>query len=158
VLLESAARGRVWIVRTERAAAVVGFVGGSKFDAGALHLAVEPFGRDFASLHAFALDDQPLRESRRILLTVVGRAGNQGTTWNRTHTSLGQQWGHGPTIAEQVPATVTLDGATDRKVYALAPDGSRRREVATVRHGDGLRFAVGADDRTLHYEIVRPAN
>jgi hypothetical protein len=156
VFLQQASRGRVWIVRTDRAAAVVGFVGGSKVDAGPLHLAVEPFGRDFASVNAFALDEQPLRESRRILVTVVGRAGNQGTTWNETRTSFGKQWGHGPTIAEQVPATITLDGPTDRKVYALAPDGSRARELAPDRRGGGLTFVVGPDDHTLHYEIVRP--
>jgi hypothetical protein len=156
VVLEQAARGRVWIVRTDRAAAVVGYIGGGRIDAGPLHLNVEPFGRDFASVNAFSLDGQTLRESRRILVTVVGRAGNQGTIWNETRTSLGKQWGHGPTIAERVPATITLDGVGARKVYALAPNGSRVREVAAVRQPSGVMFAVGADDRTLHYEVVRP--
>lgn len=156
VFLRDAVQGRVWVVNTERAAAVVGFVGGSSVDAGALHVAVDRFGRDFASVAAFALDDAPLRDARRVLITVVARAGNQGTTWNETRTSFGKEWGHGPTIAERVPAHLTLAGATDRKVHALAPDGSRAREVATVRAPGGITFAVGPDDHTLHYEVVRP--
>lgn len=154
VTLDTRPQGRVYVVKTDAAAAVVGFVGGSEVDAGALHVRVDRFGRDFASVTALALDGRELARSARVLLTIVARAGNQGTAWNETRTSFRQEWGHGPTIAERVPAMVTLDGPGPRKVFVLAPDGSRQREVAATRTATGLEFRVGADDHTLHYEII----
>jgi hypothetical protein len=89
-----------------------------------------------------------------VLVTIVARAGNQGTVWNEARTSLGKNWGDGPTIAERVPATVTLDGDTSRHVYALAPDGSRARTVTATARDGALTFTVQPDDRTIHYEIA----
>ena len=154
VRIASAAQGRVYLIDTPQAAAAVGFLGGATVDAGALRVACERFGRDFASVTAVALDRAALRESKRILVTVVARATNQGIVWNEAHNSVGAQWGHGPTIAEHVPATITLAGAATRVVYALAPDGTRAHRVTTTAADGGLTFVVAPGDHTLGYEIV----
>ncbi|HYP16664.1 MAG TPA: hypothetical protein VEQ65_05585, partial [Opitutus sp.] len=149
------AQGKLYLIDTDQAAAVVGYIGGGKADAGALRVACERFGRDFASISAVSLDGRPLRASQRVLVTVVARAGNQGAQWNEARNSLGQHWGRGPAIAERVPATITLAGLGDRKVFALAPNGSRRSEVETdTTDDDRLTFAVHPAHQTLHYEIV----
>ena len=87
-------------------------------------------------------------------MTVVARAENQGMKWNALRNSVGADWGHGPTIAERVPATITLAAAGARKVFALAPDGTRAREVKTTADAGALVFTVSPKDHTLHYEIV----
>ncbi len=154
VTLITAPQGRVYVIAAERAAAAVGFLGGGSVDAGALHVCVARFGRDFASVTAVALDAKPLRTSARVLVTVVARAGNQGLVWNESRTSVGAAWGHGPTIAERVPATITLDGLAGRKVYPLAPDGTRAAPVPSADQSGALTFSVGPNDRTIHYEIT----
>jgi len=102
-----------------------------------------------------ALDEQDLRMSRRILITVGSRGENQDMSWNAERTSVGAGWGHGPPIAERVPATITLGGAMKRTVFALRPDGSRGKEVSAQPGASGaLTFSVGPRDDTLNYEIV----
>ncbi|HEY4299527.1 MAG TPA: hypothetical protein VGM73_01555 [Candidatus Didemnitutus sp.] len=154
VRVESGSQGPVWIVDAPEAAAAVGFVGGAKLDAGALRVSCPRFGLDFASITAVALDGRPLPDSKRILVTVVARASNEGIVWNDAHNSLGKNWGHGPTIAEHVPATITLAGGSARDVYALAPDGSRAGQIATQRAGASTTFSTDNGPPTIEYEIV----
>ena len=154
ITLFAAPLGPVYVVNDAPVAAAVGFLGGATVDAGALHVTCARFGRDFAAVTAVALDRGSLRESGRVLITVVARAQNQGIKWNAERTSVGTDWGHGPPIVERVPATITLGGSAGRTVYALAPDGSRAQEIKTVEKDGELTFAVGPDDHTLHYEIV----
>lgn len=154
VSLVDGPRGRLFVVAAPAAAAVVGPIGGASADAGALHVTCQEFGRGFAAITAVALDDRPLEQSRRVLVTLAARGENQGMTWNADRSSIGAGWGRAPTIAERVPATIALDGGVARVVYALAPDGTRARRVTTEAVGGGLRFSVSPEDATLHYEIV----
>jgi hypothetical protein len=154
VQLVPAPQGKVYVIDSEQAAAAVGFLGGTTVQAGALTVECERFGRDFASVTAVALDGRPLRESARILLTIAARAENQGMIWNEAHNSVGQNLGHGPTIAERVPATLTLAGTADRHIYALAPNGTRAKRIATLADGGALRFQITAEHATVHYEIA----
>jgi hypothetical protein len=156
VRLVTAPQGKVYVIDARQAAAVVGYLGGATVNAGALRVGCPRFGRDFASVTAVALDDRPLRESGRVLVTLAARAGNQGMVWNESRTSVGRNWGHGPTIAERVPATITLAGAAGRQVYALAPNGSRANKIQTTSQDGALTFTVQPSDKTLHYEIVAP--
>ena len=154
VRLVKADQGPVWVIDTPGAAAAVGFVGGAKVDAGALRVACGRFGVDFASVTAVALDGKSLGDSGRVLVTVVARASNLGIAWNPAHNSLGKNWGHGPTIAEHVPATVSLAVAGAREVCALAPDGTRAKSVKSTLKDGWLTFAVDGNDRTIEYEVV----
>jgi len=74
--------------------------------------------------------------------------------WNAAHNSVGAAWGHGPTIAERVPATIALATDGPREVFALRPDGRRGRKVGVAYTDGRLSFTVSPEDRTLHYEIV----
>jgi hypothetical protein len=154
VRLIDAPQGKAYVIDSEQAAAAVGFLGGATIEAGPLTVQCDRFGRDFASVTAVALDGRPLRESTRILVTVAARAENQAMVWNAAHNSVGTQLGHGPTIAERVPATLTLAGAANRRLYALAPDGSRTKSIPPMSVGNALRFQVTAEHATLHYEIA----
>lgn len=154
VRLVSSPRGKILVIETERAAAVVGHLGGATVEAGALRVECDRFGLDFASVTAVSLDGRPLRGSSRVLVTLVARAANRGMVWNDARTSVGTNWGHGPTTAERVPARLELAGAAGRKIYALAPNGSRAQEIDGRTDGDAQAFTVEPDHRTLHYEIV----
>jgi len=148
-------KGGVVYVAADRSVAVLsGHIGGTTQTAGALQVTCGNFGRNFASVMAVALDEAPLSGSARILVTLAGRAENQDMGWNELRTSVGDKWGHGPTIAERVPAEFALTVDGPRKVFALAPDGSRAAEVASCKEKGVLWWSVSEKDRTLHYEII----
>lgn len=148
--------GKLFLIATPRAAAVVGFIGGTRQAAGSLEVDCPAFGRNFASVTAVALDGRPLPESTRILVTLVARVANQGMVWNAERTTVGRHWGHGPTIAERVPATLSLACSGPRQVFALAPDGTRAKPVPAVYQKGRLTFSDSPDDHTIDYEIVTP--
>ena len=150
----AAPQGKVFVAESARAAVATGFLGGTSIEAGALRITCPRFGRDFATVSAVSLDNQSLATAKRVLVTVVARAENQGMKWNASRNSVGADWGHGPTIAERVPATITLATKGARKIYALKPDGTRAREVKTTATNGALTFTVSPKDQTLQYEVV----
>ena len=146
--------GKLYRLAAPSAAAVVGFIGGTELDAGAMHVACAEFGRGFAAITAVALDASDLEQASRVLISLAARGGNVGMGWNAERTTVGSAWGRPPTIAERVPATITLRGNTTRTVYALGPDGVRVARVPVDVVAGALRFAVSAEHATMHYEVV----
>lgn len=155
ITMVRAKHGPAYVVATSAAAAVVGFLGDARVEAGALTVECEAFGLNFGAVGAVALDEKALRMSTRVLVTLAARAENQGQRWNVARTSVGDVWGKGgPPIAERVPAEVRLATDGPRRVFALAPDGSRAEEVAAAWSEGGVRFSTRDGTGTLHYEIV----
>ncbi len=148
--------GKLFIIDAPQAAAVVGFIGGADQAAGPLKVSCPRFGRNFGAVTAVSLDGKTLPESGRILVTLVARAENQGMIWNSDRTSVGGNWGHGPTIAERIPASLSLACSGPRRVFALVPDGTRARQVASTYADGRLSFRDSAGDATIDYEIVAP--
>ena len=94
-----------------------------------------------------------------MLLTLAGKVENQGMGWNADRTSVGDQWGHGPTVAEGIPATVTLKTDAARPCLGAGRDrqargGRARRPSRTAQ----LTFTVGPQFKTLWYEIGAPGD
>ena len=146
--------GPVFLVEAPAAATIVGYLGGTEQALSQLGIRCEPFGLNFASLTAVALDSRPLAESKRLLVTLVARAGNQGARWNPERSSLGENWGHGPTIAEPVPALIRVRRTAASNVYPLSPDGSRLPALPSRLVDGQLSFSTKDGPRTLHYEVV----
>ena len=149
-----APQGQVFLASAPQAAVATGFLGGTNVVAGPLHVTCPRFGRDFATVAAIALDGRSLATSQRVLVTLAARAENQGMKWNERRNSVGTDWGHGPTIAERVPATVELAVSGPRTVFALKPDGTRGRKVKASYRNAVLSFTVSPQDKSMHYELV----
>lgn len=155
ITMVRAKHGPAYVVATPAAAAVVGFLGDARVEAGALTVECDPFGLNFGAVGAVALDEKALGTSTRVLVTLAARAENHGQRWNTARTSVGDVWGKGgPPIAERVPAEVRLAADGLRRVFALAPDGSRAEEIKALWRGGELRFSTRDGVATLHYEIV----
>jgi len=149
-----APQGKVLLTTVPQASVATGHLGGASVDTGTFKATCARFGRDFGTIAAVSLDGKPISSSSRVLVTLVARAENQGMKWNEARTSVGTNWGHGPTIAEQMPATLEFRLEGDREVYALKPDGTRARRIKTEYKSGTLSFSVSAKDKTLHYEII----
>lgn len=89
------------------------------------------------------------------LLTIGSRAENQGIHWNATRTSIGEDWGHGPVLAEGVGTQLTIQGGASKlRLWALDPTGKRKREVTEGSYGQGQTFHIGPADETIWYELA----
>lgn len=78
----------------------------------------------FATLILTSLEDKPLAQSEKMLLTTGSRVANTGMEWNEPHTALAKQGGS-PSLIEPVTGTITLRNLEKAKsVSAVALDGS----------------------------------
>ena len=134
---------------------VIGYVGGQTVTLGGDTLMFPAFGNNFAAVTLTAMDQKPTAQSARLLLTLAGKVENQNMGWNADRTSVGDQWGQGPTQAEGIPATVTLKTDGPRSVWA--PDGTGRhsQRVPAAYANGTLTFTVGPQYRTLWYAVEK---
>ena len=117
---------------------------------------------EFAAVMATSLDGKPIGDSRRLLVTAVGRAENtsQGfwppapeqMRWTPVAWMLPGQ-GRSPVIAEPVRANILLRAPAPAKVYRLDPTGRRDGEVETKTAFGVVRFNP-AEARSIWLEVV----
>lgn len=109
---------------------------------------------------ASSLDMKPICESGRMLFTIVGDVQNDGIEYEDGTMAVLRSWGKGGRIARRTSAKVSLAVRSGRKwsVFALRPDGSRKREVPCEWSGGRLVFVadVAGDpaEAEFHYEVV----
>jgi hypothetical protein len=139
---------------SQRSKMAVGLLGGQTVELSGWTVQHSGKAGTFAAVTLSAKDEQSIERSESLLLTAVGRVENTGTKWNADRNSVGRQWGEAPTLAEGVPATVTIrTQARMASVYALDGKGKRKKRVDS-RLADGiLRFKIGPEFKTLWYEI-----
>lgn len=132
-----------------------GLVAEQSFELSSLQLVIGPVARNYATLIATSKDDLPLQNSKSIVLLASSGAENTGMQWNEDRTSVGDQWGSGPTLINPVPATVRLVSSQKAalKVFALDGSGQRTVPVPTTITDDGIEFEISGKYGTLWYEI-----
>ncbi len=142
------------LVNTPRSQAFAGFKPQAKVTLGNVELTLE---NAFAVVIVTALDDQPLASSKRILVSALGNAVNQGMTLSPSRNRL-QNAGASPVLVEPIVGQLVLRGLTASgkpRVHALGPNGERDHVVTAVEAAGGLSFGLSAEHHAMHYEIVR---
>ncbi len=107
---------------------------------------------NFVAATLTAMDNQPIRTSSKVLLTLAGNFTNTDFTWNPNYSV--QYWGHAPQLAEGIPASVQI--ATDKTavtVYALDATGARKGIVPSQLRNSQVSFSVDRNQKTVWYEI-----
>jgi hypothetical protein len=132
-----------------------GAVSGRKIELGDLTAEFGKMAFNYACLAVAALDEKPIAESRKVLITVASRVENQGMTWNADRSSVGRGWGHGPTIAEFVPVTMNLPGS-GWKVSVLDGAGAPKTDLKCAPDGSRTRFATDPATPSLWFLCTRP--
>lgn len=147
------AAGPQYLADSPSAQAAAGYVGGETVALGANSLTFPAFGNNFAAVTLTAMDEKTIATSHRLLLALVGKVENQNMGWNAARTSVGDQWGTGPTMAEGIPATITIKNDLANSVWALDSSGHRAVEVPSNVSNGLLTFTVGPQYKTLWYEV-----
>ncbi len=143
------------LYRSDSSVGAIGYLGGRSEQVGSVTVAVDKTASNFAVVTVSAIDDRTIYASRSLLVTAVGAVENTGMGWNLDHTSVSNQWGTGPTLAEGIPGQVTIK--TDRHratVYALTATGARGPVVPSTLAGGKLVFGIGPRYKALWYEVV----
>ena len=145
----------LYSIAGQQAQSVVGYVGGQVITLGGDMLTFPAFGNNFAAVTLTAMDQKPTAQSQHLLLTLAGKVENQNMGWNADRTSVGNQWGHGPTMAEGIPATVTLRTDGPRTIWALDGTGRHTQKVPASYTNGALTFTVGPQYQTLWYGVEK---
>jgi len=147
--------GSEYLATGDKAVAAAGFVGGQTVTLGSAVFQFPSFGDNFAGLTLASLDNISISHSKRLLLTLVGKAENQNMGWNANRTSVGDTWGQGPVSTEGIPATVEVTINGPRQVWALDPTGAHQQLVPSVYDKGVLTFTTGPVYQTVWYEITQ---
>jgi hypothetical protein len=123
---------------------VQGMIAKKTFRFGEASLVVGDCENDYGIVILTSLDDKPIAESARLLLTAVGSAENTGMVWNAEKTSVGNNWGSGPTLVNAIPCE--LRNFPSRRIFALDGRGSRGAELKSP--------TFGRAHKTLWYELL----
>lgn len=136
-------------VRTPKTQAIIGFAGGKTVELPAVRLEMTT---PFASLIFTPLDNKPLAESSRILITAMARDKQTGAEFNEDWSRL-EQVGSPPLLMEPVQATIRLAGPAPTHVRALDIYGvPTDRGPQITDHGS---FYIDGTQRTYYYLIER---
>jgi hypothetical protein len=144
-------------VDTPRTAAVCSNV---RHDLNAGPLAVSG-ATTFCSVSASSMDGAPLVSSKRVLVLHITDVQNTGATFTNEKMTDTKSWGKLPYLAKTGSAKVSLRNANPKlKLYALASDGTRLREVKTAYANGAYSFTAevaageGANAPTMMYELA----
>ena len=139
---------RVVTVHSAKTQGVIGFAGGGEYDLPGVRIQVKT---PFVSLLFTPLDDQPLIESKHILITAMARDKQTGAEYNADGTQL-LDAGKPPLLMEPVQATLTFKGAPIASVKVVDIYG-----VPTEREVPRKDNSVTIDGRfaTYYYEVSR---
>ncbi len=144
----------LFTLKSDKVKGAIGFLGGQWVDLGGFVVQMEKTPRNFATIMLTPRDDKPVAKSKSLLLTALADIENNGMKWNEARTSVGTNWGTGPTMAQDIPAQIIV--RTEAKkvtVYALDGSGKRAQTVPSQIVNGQLRFRIGAQFQTIWYEI-----
>ena len=140
-------------LNTPKSRGVWGLVGGRRFEVGGVTFDVQKVDRNYATMLTTSLDDKPIEQSKRLLILASSGAENTDMKWNADRTSVGDQWGSGPTLVNVVTGQVGLP-IKSSKVFALDGTGKRIKEIPTKLGSSGLHFELKPEHKTIWYEVV----
>ena len=121
---------------------------------------VEVEGAD-ATVWVSALDPEPIRRSRRLLVTHLTDLQNSEIRYAEPARQTLLDWGHLPHVvrAGKAGVSIRLEHPDRYQVWALAPGGKRLAEVPAKTAGDALQFTLdvagdAAGGARMLYEVV----
>ncbi len=106
---------------------------------------------DFAVVALSSLTDEPIRDSKNLLLTTVGRAENTDSKFIQ---DIMTDYGHAPIQVEVIKGKLTLKTTCKTlSVWAISAEGLYVGRVPAEYTEDGLTFAVGDKFPSMYYLI-----
>lgn len=144
--------GATYTVNAPAIRAAIGYIGGREITLGDATIHVTGATGNWAAVALGALDGKPLVESSRVLVVAAGRIENVNMGWDEKRTTVSNQWGSSPALAEGIQADIRLPFGGH--VVALDGTGSPKGEVEFERTDNGIVFTIGSQYTTLWYAVT----
>lgn len=150
------AKKNLWNLNTPRSKSLIGFVGGKgKQNLDEWTVQMPATQSNWAAFSLSSLDGAPVATSKSLLINTMGKAENLNMGWNADRSSVGNNWGAGPTQVEGISADMELmTSAKSARVWVLDNTGGQRREVPSTLKNGVLRFTVSPTYRTAWYQVT----
>lgn len=145
---------RVLTGNSPAAKVISGFLRNGVANVSGLRAKFGGFENDFAALTLVSTNGQPVDRAPRALLTLIARVENRNMGWNADRTSVSDQWGEGPTMAEFVPAEFSIRTTGPRQVFPLDGQGRRLKPLAATWQNGWLTFRTRRDNPSVWIEIA----
>lgn len=136
-------------IHTPKTQAVIGKTGNGSFQ---LPGVTASFKTPFVSVIFTPLDDQPLAESKRILITALAQDKQTGSKYTSEGTQL-EATGTAPLLLEPVQATLKFAGPKPAQVRALDHYGVPTGKTVPV--GTDGSISIDGTYRAYYYEVTR---
>lgn len=145
--------GRGYVTaNTPRTQAAVGFLAGTPIRLADCEILTS---NRCASILVSSWDGQPLKASRHILITAVGRSRNTDMAYSRGGQRL-LAIGKSPVLLEGVLGTVRLPRPGPCTITALSPYGYKTAEVAAKADADSVVVPLDGRNKAAYYEVRFP--
>jgi hypothetical protein len=135
-------------VRAPKVEAVIGFAGGATHELSSLSADITT---RFVSLIVVPLDDLPIAESRRMLLSAMARDTQTDAVYSESRDEL-LEIGRPPLLMEPVAARLRFRGAPVRELRPLDIYGVPKGEGVHIAHGE---VVIDGRYATYQYELRR---
>ncbi|UCF38332.1 MAG: carbohydrate binding domain-containing protein, partial [Acidobacteriota bacterium] len=134
---------------------VIGFTGIQRHELDGWDFRIRNGGPAHAAVVLQSWDGTPIRETRRLLLSVWTEHENTGMVWNAEHTSVDNRWGRAPTIIRpsQVEVRFAFPAAQSIQVYPLDATGKRGARLSSGSVGSREYLLDTKRDETVWYEV-----
>ena len=145
-------------LNTPRTKLVAGYLGGRGTVNGELYITAPTSHDNWLCAALSSLDNQTIGESKKMLLTLAGKAENLGMGKGAAPGINGvvnsDFWGYGPGQIEGINAIIRLQTTLSQpKVWALDATGARTFQVPITFDNGTLQFTAGPQWKTAWYEI-----
>jgi len=154
----SVADAGIIIVNSPFAKGVWGFTSGRTWNLNGIGFSVAKTRQDWGSIMMMFTRGQGfsnLTGGGSGVIITTGDIENSGMIWtDASRTSVGDQWGQGPTLVENISASITLPVNASRvHVWALNAGGERIAAVPVVNSENGSRVQLGGETGSIWYEF-----
>ncbi len=110
-------------------------------------------GNEFAVVMVSALDGEPIRQSKRMLVSTSARAQWSGMEFDEQSGTITKS-GKPPFLMEPVVGTVRVRHDKPITVFCLSSSGKRFDYAPMQKSAEGTTFEMRPANRCMHYELV----
>jgi len=137
-------------IDTSRTQGLVGFTQGQAVATSDVTFEV---GNEFAVVVVSALDGEPIRQAKRLLVSTSARAQWSGMEFDEQGGTITKS-GEPPFLMEPVVGTVRIKHDRPMTVFRLSSSGKRFGYAPTQKAGEDTVFEMRPANQCMHYELV----
>ena len=156
-----------YYVKTDKYITLTGFLGNSQMnienklgDILTIKLRLNESLNETCTVGLVSLDNKDIKNSEKILLSVVGKIRNSEQIWNEGRNSTSKGWGKAPVLAQyiEINAIFNFDDKEKPIIYSINNLGELNKQFNI--EGQSGKWILNSDENnpTLNYYIIRKLN